>query len=900
MNGRMKMSKYLHTLSDLVLYTLVGACFVLGLSWAGATFAQSRLSVINVVVEKATATPRLSFAQPALTLTLGETAANPARSDQPASKGAITYRSSDDAIARVAADGTVTAVAAGTATVTATQAADLPAFESGSGSYQVTVVGPLSAKATLAAGTWLVGEPFADMVPVTASGGIGKLSYAIAPTVPAGLAFSTDTGVLSGTATVDSPETTYTVTVSDAATPAHTASATFDMTIGPAFVATGGGDRIGFMLNEYNMVEGLLQVRGGIGAFHAAVSPPLPPGVSVSVAKDRTDAGLYLVNIDGSGTVASPWTTYTVTVTDSAVIAHSYTANFSFAVADVLTATVVDGNKIATVGESINYRPVTGSGGLPEVSAFAYAYAVSPALPAGLAMDGATGVITGSASSAAPATSYTVALSVDGLVSAVPPVTANFTLEIVDGLAATTVISTQTIVVGDPALDITPVTAIGGVGTRHFAVAPTLPAGLSMSAATGVITGAASGESKEAVYTVTVTDDAGHKAAATFSLAVNAGLKTSVFNHGEEHRVTDPVDYTPPMTSGGVRPYQYTVTPALPTGLAMNAGTGAITGAATAPSAITTYTYTVTDSATPAHSATGTFTLAIAPALTATAVGTTTISVEVGKPVTESPVKAEGGLGLPQFSVQPALPSGLGMDARSGEITGTATAPSPETEYTVTVTDGASPPQTASATFKLSVSSNPGIAITMNAPVKPQRISMVFPPYAPVTASSGIGSALTYTVAPALPSGLSMDPATGIISGTPTVEQVDSSDARYTVTVTDSASPAHEAEARFGLVTYQLPTATVLVSSKTYQAGEAVNYQPVSGVSAAGRPVTYRVAGGGLPRGLKMDPSTGVITGTTHEKMKSEFFVYVSDLPLDGVLFASALFILEIVPPAAP
>lgn len=54
--------------------------------------------------------------------------------DATAVNGAITYASSDDKIATVAADGTITAVAEGTATVTAT-----------SGSFKATVKVTVSA-----------------------------------------------------------------------------------------------------------------------------------------------------------------------------------------------------------------------------------------------------------------------------------------------------------------------------------------------------------------------------------------------------------------------------------------------------------------------------------------------------------------------------------------------------------------------------------------------------------------------------------------------------------------------------------------------------------------------------------------------------------------------------------
>lgn len=49
-----------------------------------------------------------------------------------------------------------------------------------------------------------------------------------------------------------------------------------------------------------------------------------------------------------------------------------------------------------------------------------------------------------------------------------------------------------------------------------------------------------------------------------------------------------------------------------------------------------------------------------------------------------------------------------------------------------------------------------------------------------------------------------------------------------------------------------------------------------------------------------MDPNTGVITGMAREKMKNEFFVYISDLAVPGVVSASAFFSLEIVQPEVP
>ncbi|WP_268647964.1 putative Ig domain-containing protein, partial [Escherichia coli] len=122
------------------------------------------------------------------------------------------------------------------------------------------------------------------------------------------------------------------------------------------------------------------------------------------------------------------------------------------------------------------------------------------------------------------------------------------------------------------------------------------------------------------------------------------------------------------------------------------------------------------------------------------------------------------------------------------------------------MTDSATPLHTATATFTLAV--DDGIAVTLNTPnMIIMTVNEPATAYAPVTASGGIGS-LSYDVTPPLPNGLTMDPATGVISGTPTVESL-MLVGFYTVTITDGASPAHTVQGKFQLVTHSRPTVSV-------------------------------------------------------------------------------------------
>jgi putative Ig domain-containing protein len=109
-----------------------------------------------------------------------------------------------------------------------------------------------------------------------------------------------------------------------------------------------------------------------------------------------------------------------------------------------------------------------------------------------------------------------------------------------------------------------------------------------------------------------------------------------------------------------------------------------------------------------------------------------------------------------KISVSPALPTGLGFDSSTGGLIGTPTELSPARDYEVS--DAAAP----GITYKLTLEVTSG-PLFYPSPASLQLGS----PMKPLT-PTGTDFLTAFSVSPALPDGLSIDPATGIISGTPT------------------------------------------------------------------------------------------------------------------------------------
>ncbi len=148
----------------------------------------------------------------------------------------------------------------------------------------------------------------------------------------------------------------------------------------------------------------------------------------------------------------------------------------------------------------------------------------------------------------------------------------------------------------------------------------------------------------------------------------------------------------------------------------------------------------------------------------------------VGVTITPNKPTASGGA-IDSYAVSPSLPTGLSLDTKTGIISGTPTVITATASYTVTATN-----VTGSTTASLSITitdlAPSDLTYSVNPAVYTQGTAI--PANSPTSAG---GAVLSYSVSPTLPLGLSLDTATGVISGTPTAVTATAS---YTVTATNS------------------------------------------------------------------------------------------------------------------
>jgi hypothetical protein len=567
-------------------------------------------------------------------------------------------------------------------------------------------------------------------------------------------------------------------------------------------------------------------VTGTIDSY--SISPTLPTGVTLN-----TTSGI----ISGKPSVISPATDYTVTATNTL---GSTTAKFTLTVNGLpiiipghnsmkafstTQGTPSEAQYFTVSGDYLTndvvVTPTTGY----EISKDSVSYSTSITLPQS---DGnvvgepvkiytrLTGAAIGTFNNVINLTSTGAAsngVEVSGSVVAPPPAPTNLSY------APTPVIVTvnTTSISSSPTVTST---------VTSYTISPALPTGVTINKTTGVISGIPLAVSPKTDYTVTATNGGGNTTA-TFTLTVKTAAPSQLtYSPNPVVSVVSTTNVSAsPSVIGTVD--SYSISPALPTGITIDATSGVISGTPSVISPKATYTVTATNSI---GSTTTPFVLTVNPKAPDSF---NYFPNEISVNVNSDSIKAIPTYTsvVDTFYVSPDLLPGVKLNPKTGVIYGVPTVVYPTVTYTVTAKNATG---TTTTTFKLTVNDVP----PTNLSYSPSPVNTIVK-IGTVNATPSVkGNVTNYTISPALPTGVNIDPTSGVISGTPTVI---SAKTDYTVTATN---PKGNTTGIFTLAVKNLPTLSTSNGVSFVAIGNAsgITTDPQVKVSAEDSTLTFNSA----------------------------------------------------------
>ena len=324
-------------------------------------------------------------------------------------------------------------------------------------------------------------------------------------------------------------------------------------------------------------------VNTGGAVVSYSISPGLPAGLSFNTTTGE---------ITGTPSGLSPQATYVITGTNSG---GSSSFSLVLTVKDTAPVFTYASPQTLTKGRALTALNPVNTGGA------VVSYSISPGLPAGLSFNTTTGEITGMPIGISPQATYVITGS-----NSQGSTTFNLVLKINDVIPIFTYSSPQTYTKGSSITILSPLSSGGTV--LVYSVSPSLPAGLSINAISGQITGTPTDASVQKSYIVSGTNSGG---TATFEVLIDVKdlLPVVTYSNPLFFVLGSNISLTPVSKGGQV--ISYSLNKPLPSGLSFNNITGEISGIPDKLTETTSYTLTATNLA---GSSTFSFVIEVQPA----------------------------------------------------------------------------------------------------------------------------------------------------------------------------------------------------------------------------------------------------------------------------------------------
>ena len=696
-----------------------------------------------------------------------------------------------------------------------------------------------------------------------ATGGTSPYTYSLSGTPPAGMNYNTSTRILSGTPTVRKSYATYTYKVRDADDTEIEDVFWISVAEAPGKVTTitlyhevppWGTDNDIYMrwttpatnsspLTKYDVEE----------CFDYALQPcPIEGEYTGNTTQVKHEFGrnvwdvnfwirIRAVNLIGAG----PWS--------DKVYFNAPTVN------------IPDQTWVEDIAVSVTL-PAATNGVAPRT------YSLAGTLPTGVSYNTSTRVLSGTPSAVTSAATYTY--KIEGANSLYSK--EEFTIAVAadtDPQFPTSTYVPDQVWVQNATASVTLPQAINGNAPLTYSLVGTLPTGVSFAAATRVLSGTPSALQNAATYTYKVRDFDGDEDTDTFTVTVETDTQPTLSAPSDQIWVYDAAisALTLPAASSGNSPLTYSITPTPPATVSYtSSGVPILKGKATAITSLTTYTYKVRDAN--GDEASDKFTITVQndhqPRLQLSNPGNQSWLKDIKLVDFYMPEDENTIRNLPHtHTLTGKLPTGVSINSDPSsddylKVSGTPTETQDAVTYTYEIEDANG--DKASFEFTIEVTNRtPSLSGASDLSWLTNTAYSVTLP----EASDG-DQPLTYSLTGTLPTGISFDASTRVLSGKASSEK---SVTTYTYKVEDKNH--EEASDTFTLeITNDTPSLTS-TANQSWPQNVAISPLTLPQASGGDPALTYSLVGT-LPAGVSFDADKRELSGTPSAKQDATTYTW--------------------------